>query len=228
MPILTIGLLSDTHIPHRLKRLPDTVLDVLTGVDLILHAGDVDDPAALEPLRAIAPVHAVRGNIHIQDFSDGGARLPAVVELEIGGRRIVLTHGHRPGLFGFCLKGMDVIAQRLRLADNSGSNQRIAHRLARLYPAADIVVFGHTHRAHVEQVGGTLLINPGAVCPSRWEWPTVARMQLGTGRPEVEIISLLAQQHATRSEFHKTAGAKPHNHDEPVERQPDQPHGGKQ
>ncbi len=198
MPILTIGLLSDTHIPHRLKRLPEAVIDALAGVDLILHAGDVDDPVALAPLRAIAPVHAVRGNVHLQDFSNGGATLPAVVELQLAGQRIVLTHGHHPGLPGFCLKCLSVIAQRLGLTDNGQFNRRIAHRLAWLYPEADIVVFGHTHRAHVERVGHTLLVNPGAVCPTRGEQPTVARMRLGAGRPEIESIPLLAGHHATQ------------------------------
>ena len=208
MSLLTVGLLSDTHIPHRLKRLPDAVLDALAGVDLILHAGDVDNPAALEPLRTIGPVHAVRGNIHLQDFSNGGATLPAVVELQLAGRRVVLTHGHRPGLFGFYLKSLEVVVQRLGLMDNSDFNRRIAHRLARLYPTADVVVFGHTHRAHIERIGRTLLVNPGAVCLTRGEQPTVARMRLGMGmgKPEVEIIPLLAEQHATRSNSHEAAG----------------------
>ena len=211
MPVLTVGLLSDTHIPHRLKRLPDAVLDALTGVDLVLHAGDVDNPAALEPLRTVGPVHAVRGNIHLQDFSNGGATLPAVVELQLVGRRVVLTHGHRPGLLGFYLKGLDVIVQWLGLMDNSDFNERTVHRLAQLYPTADVVVFGHTHRAHIERVGRTLLVNPGAVCPTRGEQPTVAWMRLGTGKPEVEII-LLAEQHATRSNSHEAAGANLNSH----------------
>jgi predicted phosphodiesterase len=188
--MLDVGLLSDTHIPHRLRRLPDAVLDALAGADVILHAGDVDDPAALEPLRAIAPVYAVRGNMHIQDLSDGGAMLPAVIELQLAGRRVVLTHGHRPGLLGFFLGGLDVMAQWMRLTDNSQFNDCNARRLARLYPEADIIVFGHSHRAYVERVGRTLLINPGAVCVTRRERPTVARMRLGVGRLEVDIIPL--------------------------------------
>jgi putative phosphoesterase len=190
MPALTVGLLSDTHIPHRLKRLPEAALDALAGVDLILHAGDVDDPAALEPLRAIAPVHAVRGNLHILDLSDGGAMLPAVVELELAGHHVVLTHGHRPGLLGFFLKGLDVMAQWMGLTDNDQFNQCTVRRLARRYPEAEIIIFGHSHRAHVERVGRALLINPGAVCAAIGEQPTVARMHLGVGRPEVEIIPL--------------------------------------
>lgn len=187
---LTVGLISDTHIPHRLKRLPDTALDALAGVDLILHAGDVDDPAVLESLQTLAPVYAVRGNVHLQDLSDGGAALPAVVELELAGQRIVLVHGHRPGLGGFFLKSLNIIGQCLRLTDNGESNQRIARHLARLYPTADVIVFGHTHRAHVEWIGHTLLVNPGAVCPAPRERTTVARLQLGTKRPRVDIIPL--------------------------------------
>jgi len=190
---ITIGLLSDTHIPHRMKRLPNAVLDALAGVDAILHAGDVDDPAALEPLRSLAPMYAVRGNVHFHEFSDGGATLPAVVELGLGGRRIVLTHGHRPGLFGFWLKIRDLAIRYLGLVDADIFNRHITRRLLRLYPEADIIVFGHTHRVHVGRVGHTLLVNPGAVCPTLREQPTVARMRLGEGRPEVEIISLLIQ-----------------------------------
>jgi putative phosphoesterase len=190
MPTFTVGLLSDTHIPHRLRQLPETVLEALSGVDLILHAGDVDDPAALEPLRAIAPVYAVRGNIHPQDFSDGGKALPALVELQLEGQRLVLTHGHQPGLLGFFLKGLDVIAHWMKLTDSGQLNRRMARRLARLYPDADLIVFGHSHRAHVERVGRALLVNPGAVCATSDEEPTVVRMCLGVELPDVEVIPL--------------------------------------
>lgn len=198
MPILTVGLLSDTHIPYRLKRLPNAVLDALVGADLILHAGDVDDPTILEQLQDIAPVHAVRGNIHLQDLSDGGVALPATIELQLAGQHIVLVHGHRPGLLGFFLKGLDITAQSLKLTDNGNFNQRITRRLVQLYPTADIIVFGHTHRAHVEWIGRTLLINPGAVCSTRGEQQTVARLQLGAGRPDVEIIPV--------GPFHRKSG----------------------
>jgi putative phosphoesterase len=191
MPTLTVGLLSDTHIPYRLKQLPDAVLDALVGADLILHAGDVDDPAVLEKLQDIAPVHAVRGNIHLQDLSDGGVTLPATIELQLAGHHVVLVHGHRPGLLGFFLKGLDITAQSLKLTDNGNFNQRIIHRLVQHY-TADIIVFGHTHRAHVEWIGRTLLVNPGAVCPTRGEQQTVARLQLGEGKPDAEIIPVRA------------------------------------
>jgi len=192
MSTLTIGLLSDTHIPHRMTQLPKTVLDALAGVDVILHAGDVDDPAALEPLREIAPVYAVRGNLHILDLSDGGASLPPVVELDLADKHVVLTHGHQPGLLGLIIKGVRFVVNWAGLLDNGWLNQRNARRLARIYPKADVIVFGHAHRAYVEWIGDKLLVNPGAVAESgEHERPSVARMRLGQGKPEVEIIPLL-------------------------------------
>jgi len=164
---------------------------MLDGVDVILHAGDVDDPAALEPLCEIAPVHAVRGNLHILDLSDGGASLPAVIELELRGKRIVLTHGHQPGLMGLVIKGIRFIVNWAGLLDNGWLNRRNARRLAQIYLDADIIVFGHAHRAHVEWMGDKLLVNPGAVAESgKHEQPSVARLRLGKGKPEVEIIPL--------------------------------------
>jgi predicted phosphodiesterase len=187
---LTAGLLSDTHLPYRMKQLPHAVLDGLDGVDVILHAGDVDTPGALEPLREVAPVYAVRGNVHIFDLSDGGAALPRLIELRLAGRRVLLTHGYLPGLASFWLAGRDVILRLLGASDNSRFNEGIARRLARLYPEADVIVFGHTHRAHVEWIGDTLLVNPGAVCPTLKEQPTMARMWLGKDTPRVEILQL--------------------------------------
>lgn len=198
MSALTIGLLSDTHIPHRMKSLPQEVCDALAGVDLILHAGDVDEPSALEPLRAIAPVYAVRGNWHITDFSSGGATLPSVIELRVSGWNIVLVHGHQPGPVGFLLKGLHVAALGVRLTSNSALNRRAASRLARLHPEADVIIFGHSHRAHIERRGKTLLVNPGAVCPSSNETPTVARLRLGEGKPEAEIIPLRVRRTSPR------------------------------
>ena len=51
-----LGLISDTH-----GLIRPGVHDALTGVELILHAGDVGGSAILDELRLIAPVKAVSG-----------------------------------------------------------------------------------------------------------------------------------------------------------------------
>jgi uncharacterized protein len=81
---MLIGVISDTHGLLR----PETVT-VLQGVDHILHAGDVGDPAILDSLRDIAPVTAVRGNI---DRVGLCAALPATEIVELAGKNIYMLH----------------------------------------------------------------------------------------------------------------------------------------
>ena len=57
-----IGVVADTHSPEFAERLPDPLFDALRGVDLIVHAGDVNGPETLARLGRIAPVEAVRGD----------------------------------------------------------------------------------------------------------------------------------------------------------------------
>ncbi len=159
-----LGLLADTHVPYRSPSLPPVVLDALRGVDLILHAGDVDEPWALAPLREIAPVHAVRGNYHIVERSNAGASLPLTVTLRVAGLQIVLVHGHRfaslPVVWWWKVRS---VFQHLRHRwDYPAYERTIIRGLLRQYGQADILVFGHTHRFYLARWGKTLVINPGA------------------------------------------------------------------
>jgi hypothetical protein len=86
-PAHVIGLISDTHGLVR----PD-VFSALSGVELLLHAGDVGE-GVLEELSAIAPVLAVFGNTDPRD----DARLAESIERTIGGVRIHVSHGHELG-----------------------------------------------------------------------------------------------------------------------------------
>jgi uncharacterized protein len=81
-----IGLISDTH-----GQLRSSVHDALSGVELILHAGDVGGREILEELWTIAPVHAVAGN------TDPPGLYEAEFSIEIGGIRIHVSHGHELG-----------------------------------------------------------------------------------------------------------------------------------
>jgi uncharacterized protein len=81
---LTIGVISDTH-----GLLRPEAIAALAGVDHILHAGDVGDPAILTRLRAIAPLTAIRGNV---DTSGLCATLPATEAVELAGQLFYLVH----------------------------------------------------------------------------------------------------------------------------------------
>lgn len=189
---LRIGVLSDTHMPHRLPQLPPSVVEVFTtaAVDFILHAGDVDDPRFLEPLSHVAPVIAVRGNAHPQDLSRGGAELPYHVELAFCGRRLIMTHGHRRGVIGFWGKIAAVAALRIGLLTRERINWHIARWLCRRFPQADVVVFGHTHRPFQTWIGDTFFFNPGAVLRDDNRAPSVGILTLGCEALEAEIVSL--------------------------------------
>jgi putative phosphoesterase len=187
---LHIGVLSDTHLPHRLLQLPSWVVELFADatVDLILHAGDVDDPRSLEPLGRVAPVIAVQGNAHLIDFSRGGAELPEHVELALCGRRLVVIHGHRPGPVGFLGRVIDFVAHRLGLLSRERINQRTAQQLGHRFPWADIVVFGHTHKPFQAWIDGIFFFNPGAVSKDNDELPSVGLLTLGCEVLEAQIM----------------------------------------
>ena len=163
---IRIGVLADTHCPEFLEELPPRLFDLLRGVDLILHAGDVGGPTTLERLRTLAPVEAVRG-----DHDPRMTELPLVRELAIGGRRIVVVHGNRSRLIEEPVTLLGTLTLGLVWPDI-----RLARALRRRFPLADIIVYGHTHRPNAELVDGALVFNPGAVYMVT---PAEARRRLG-------------------------------------------------
>src|SRR5262249_29956876 len=78
-----IGAISDTH-----GLLRPQALAALAGCDPIIHAG-VGSPDVLARLGALAPVHAVRGNV---DHGAWSANLPVTQRIEIDGFRIYVLH----------------------------------------------------------------------------------------------------------------------------------------
>ncbi len=69
---LILGVLSDTH-----GRLRPEAASALSGLDMIVHAGDVGGPDILAALSEIAPTIAVRGNM------DHGAWTRDLHEIEV-------------------------------------------------------------------------------------------------------------------------------------------------
>ena len=79
---MLLGIVSDTH-----GYLNQRVLELLRGVEHILHAGDIGDAGIIDELSSIAPVTAVRGN---NDRTGPASRYPEKVTLELAGRIILL------------------------------------------------------------------------------------------------------------------------------------------
>ncbi len=129
--------IADTHVPRRAKALPPSLVPHLERADLILHAGDLMDPALLDGLAAYAPVRAVRGNL---DPPEAGLR--EALEFEFGGERIAMIH-------------------------DSGPKRGRRNRMRRRFPEARVVVFGHSHIPWLEDEDGLLLLNPGSPTDKR-------------------------------------------------------------
>jgi len=176
----TLGIIADTHIPQRLARLPDGIARAFRGVDLILHAGDLNSRRVLDDLNRIAPTLAVVGNADL--FGTG---LPRRRIVEVGGRCIGLTHGHG---------GWPRYLAR-KVIEAFGYNNDFYAQAARAEFASDevsAVVFGHTHRLYCETIDGVLLFNPGPIAPTYYNTrgPQVGRLRVEPDRLSVEVIEL--------------------------------------
>ena len=91
--------------------------------------------------------------------------LPRTLDLTFEGLRIHVSHGHELG-------------------------SPTPAALVRQYPA-DVIVYGHTHRALVERRGHTLIVNPGAAGPRRFNlMPSVGLLTVKDGKADVEIVEL--------------------------------------
>jgi uncharacterized protein len=157
-------IIADTHIPRRARALPEGLLTHLGRADLVLHAGDLMDPALLDELAAYAPVRAVRGNLDPPDLD-----LPESLEFELGGIRVGMIH-------------------------DSGRKQGRQARLRRRFPDARVVVFGHSHIPFLEDEDGLMMLNPGSPTDRRSQpRHTLALLRAEEGEVRAEILPLQAE-----------------------------------
>jgi len=167
-----IGLLSDTHIPFPIPKLPRELSKAFRGVDLILHAGDTFTTSVLDELEQIAPVLVASGDEELDDMT-GDPRVKYQQNLEFNGLKLQLIH--------ISLRYYISLLRERRHATETRETD-----------APDIVVFGHDHRTVVKRLDGTLYINPGS--PTLLNYlpglGTVGILTINSGEPHVEIVHL--------------------------------------
>lgn len=127
--------LADTHAPRRWRGCPPAVAAHLSQADVILHAGDVCTADVLDELAGYAPVQAVLGNNDGDDVKAWGA--PEVLELTLDGLPVAMLH-------------------------DSGQKAGRLARLRRLFPAARLIVYGHSHVPLDLSGDGVRIFNPGS------------------------------------------------------------------
>ena len=99
------------------------------------------------------------------NVDDPAMHLPALLRLSVGGLSITVTHGHELG------------------SPTPAALARHHH--------ADVIVYGHTHKPLIQQVGSTLVVNPGAAGPRRFNLqPSVALLTIDEGKPCVKLLQL--------------------------------------
>lgn len=181
----TIGVIADTHIPDRGRKLHPQALETFrtAKVDLILHAGDLSVKRVLSELEVIAPVLAVRGNVDLLILTG----LPRKVELEIEGVKIGMTHGH--GTFWQYVK--DKLIMYLR---GPHPFRFFQERARNTFPDADVVILGHNHAPLHKQVGNQLIFNPGSPTVPNHNSPdpqqTVGLLHIDNDNVRAEIVYL--------------------------------------
>ena len=136
---MRIAVISDSH--DNIWKLAEA-MPYLAQADAVIHCGDLVAPFMIKRLAAGTkgvPVHIVWGNNDgdkrlLTQFAEEAGNITIhgdFAHLEIGGRAIAVTH----------------YPEIARAVAASGEY--------------DIVCYGHDHTAHEEQVGDTLLLNPG-------------------------------------------------------------------
>jgi putative phosphoesterase len=139
--------------------------------------GNTDHKTALRPPRSKNDPKAARVGSRAwstNQLSKGSiaylAGLPMVWRLTLKGRRIAIVHG---------------APDDLRQAVEADTPKSEVRRLIRALDGPDCIVSGHTHRQHVREVDGCLLVNPGSVGEAtagdlrpRWAWLEARRSGL--------------------------------------------------
>ena len=136
---MRIGVLADTHI-YSFGDIPRKIINSLSTVDLIIHAGDFTTIEVLNGLKQLGRVKAVQGNM---DSAEIRSVLPVREIIEAGNRKIGITHG-------------------------SGSPRGISERVREMFSKdkVDIIIYGHSHQAQNEVIDGILFFNPGKATDS--------------------------------------------------------------
>lgn len=161
--MITIGILSDTHLSALTDEFTSTALKAFKECDVIIHAGDLTDSSILSVFKG-KEVHAVCGNCC--NYLTAAA-LPEKKRIVIGGYTFGICHG-------------------------AGNKMSIEERMYDLFYPIDCIVFGHTHVPLCKKIGDTLLLNPGSFTGTGKYGAsgTYGIIQVQSGRLEARIEQL--------------------------------------
>lgn len=137
---MKILIVSDTHRRDENLKL---VIEEHVPIDMFIHLGDAEGSEHFIPewVNPECRMEMVLGN------NDFFSRLDKEREMEIGGHKVFLTHGHYYGV-------------------SMGPEGLVDEARSR---GCDIAMFGHTHKPFLGKVRGITLLNPGSLSYPRQE-----------------------------------------------------------
>ncbi len=154
---MKVLIVSDTH------RKNENYFKVIEGVspDLVIHCGDAEGAEYVLTRAAKCPVQIILGNNDFFSF------LPKELELNLGGFKVWVTHGHNY----YVSMGNEVI------------KREAAAR------GMDIVIYGHTHKPVVDRKGSVIAVNPGSLSYPRQEGcrPSYIIMEIEEGDVQFSV-----------------------------------------
>ncbi|WP_167827893.1 YfcE family phosphodiesterase [Pyrolobus fumarii] len=135
--VTRILVMSDTHIPYRARRVPETMLDLISKLEyeVVVHAGDLCGEEVLEWIKSLGgELYVVSGNM---DFLP----LPESATFTADDVKIGVIHGHQVYPRG------DIV------------------KLTRIAKEKDVemLISGHTHAPLLRLHEGVLHVNPGSL-----------------------------------------------------------------
>ena len=163
--MIRAAVFSDTHGNNE----PMLAVAREAGADVLFHLGDHDrDAVLLREAFPDTPVYSVCGNCDCVPLA------PARLTVPLGTVKVFLTHGHLYHVSPWQADSLVYAAQE---------------------QGAQLALFGHTHRAVYEQLGGVTLVNPGtAGRGATLSWALVTVFDNGAISCEIRPLSPAARR----------------------------------
>ena len=145
---MKIGIISDSH--NQLENFGRAINYLHSAkVGLVIHCGDWTNPATLEILKKLKiPLKGVLGNcdtkMEVYQYKLDRELKPLNIDIELQD------------------SFLETEADGKKIAVNHGDNESLLLELIHS-EKYDLVCCGHTHRAKIDKVGRTLVVNPGSI-----------------------------------------------------------------
>lgn len=120
---------------HNIENNIRSIIKHLSDIDVLIHCGDGADDISLIEETFNGKIYIVKGNC------DFGEIYPDELLIELDGKKILIAHGHK---YNVKMNYNNIFYKALEVG-------------------ADIVTFGHSHKAIILENRGITLMNPGSI-----------------------------------------------------------------